>query len=266
MHLNVRTTRDPRNVFGRVPRALEGRIASGNAGAPSGSTARPGFSRRHAPHSLGRVLLTLLVGLILEVGSVMAAKGQGIRPVRPDDASGTSAAVVVDGALPLVYTTQLFPTDEQGKVIAAGRAEDQASAVLDRLEATLRAAGSGLDRLVRVHVSAASEDTLPAFRAAFSRRISGKAHPAVSFVVGRWPGPKPCSLWMRSQPRCRAHGPGNTSQSCRLERGSSSRARQTQAPTSPRRPARLWRALTRPSSTWASTAKGSSRSRRSSGR
>jgi enamine deaminase RidA (YjgF/YER057c/UK114 family) len=126
----------------------------------------------------------LAVGLTLAAGLVTSAEGQGIRLVRPDDTSGASAAVVVDGGLTLAYTTQFFPTDERGKVIGAGRAEEQAGAVLDRLEAALRPAGSGLDRLVRVHVSAAKTEVIPAFRAAFSQRTAGKARPAVSFVVG----------------------------------------------------------------------------------
>jgi enamine deaminase RidA (YjgF/YER057c/UK114 family) len=56
--------------------------------------------------------------------------------------------------------------------------------VLDRLESVLRGSGSGLDRLVKVNVYAARAEALPAFRAAFARRMGDGGRPAVSEVVG----------------------------------------------------------------------------------
>src|ERR1700728_66514 len=41
-----------------------------------------------------------------------------VRQVRPDDATGTSAAIVVDGAANLAHTEQILPIDAGGKVIA----------------------------------------------------------------------------------------------------------------------------------------------------
>jgi enamine deaminase RidA (YjgF/YER057c/UK114 family) len=107
-----------------------------------------------------------------------------IREVRPDDTTGTSAAAVVDGAANLAYTEQIMPIDADGKVIAPDQAGDQAAAVLDRLESTLKDGRSGLDQLVKVDVYLARPDALPAFQKAFTRKMAGKARPAVSYVVG----------------------------------------------------------------------------------
>jgi len=107
-----------------------------------------------------------------------------VRQVRPDDATGTSAAVVVDGAANLAHTEQILPTDADGKVIAPNRAGEQAAAVLDRLETTLKGVQSGLDRLVKVDVYIARPDAVAIFQQAFARRMAGQARPAVTYVVG----------------------------------------------------------------------------------
>src|SRR5262249_46847414 len=110
------------------------------------------------------------VWLLAEMtGAVMADPGG--RWIRPDAASGTSAAVVVDGGLPLAHTAQLWPEVQGGTALGAGRADAQAGALLDRLDAVLQEVGSALDRLVRVHVYAARADVLPAFHTAFARPI-----------------------------------------------------------------------------------------------
>ena len=107
-----------------------------------------------------------------------------VRQVRPDSATGTSAAIVVDGAANLAHTEQILPVDADGKVIAPNRADEQAGAVLDRLETTLKGVQSGLDRLVKVDVYIARPDAVATFQKAFARRMAGKARPAVSYVVG----------------------------------------------------------------------------------
>jgi enamine deaminase RidA (YjgF/YER057c/UK114 family) len=107
-----------------------------------------------------------------------------VREIRPDDATGTSMAVVVDGAANLAFTEQIMPVGADDKVIAPGRVDEQVGAVLDRLESTLKDANSGLERLVKVDVYLARPDALPAFQKAFARKMAGKARPAASYVVG----------------------------------------------------------------------------------
>jgi enamine deaminase RidA (YjgF/YER057c/UK114 family) len=100
--------------------------------------------------------------------------------IGPDEAAGSSRAVVV-GHAALAHTGQVLPLDEGNRV--TGKAEAQTGRVLGHLETALKAAGSGLDRAVRLHFYLARADVLPAVRTALARRFAGKG-PAVSFVVG----------------------------------------------------------------------------------
>ncbi len=126
------------------------------------------------------------IGIVHVISTACAAAGP-IRAVRPDDATGTSAAVVVDDAANLFYTRQLLPVGADQKVIAPKRADLQAAAVLDRLESTLMGAQSGLDQLVKVDVYLARANALGTFQKAFARRMPIGARPAVSYVVGALP-------------------------------------------------------------------------------
>src|SRR5262245_37961597 len=76
--------------------------------------------------------------LVLAVAGPAAAADPRLRWVRSDPASSTSAAVVVDPAMPLVHTTQLWPQDDQGRIVGPGDADAQAEAALGRLENALR--------------------------------------------------------------------------------------------------------------------------------
>src|SRR5437762_2347309 len=93
------------------------------------STARTGTASRPAGMALA-VLVPVVVPRAV-------ADDRGIRAIAPDEASRTAAAVVVDGAKDLVHTAQLLPVDARGRIVGPGRAEEQAVAVLDRLEAVL---------------------------------------------------------------------------------------------------------------------------------
>src|SRR5262249_8088872 len=76
--------------------------------------------------------------LVLAIAQSAAAADPKLRWIRSDSATSTSAAVVVDAALPLVHTTQLWPEDEKGRIVGPGDAGAQAEAALDRLEQALR--------------------------------------------------------------------------------------------------------------------------------
>jgi enamine deaminase RidA (YjgF/YER057c/UK114 family) len=112
------------------------------------------------------------------------ARADLVREVRPDEATHTSAAVVVDASAPLLHTPQLLPTGADGLTIVAGGAAEQANALLDRLESALKAAGSGLDKLVKVDVYLARPDVLAPFQKMFAAKLKGLAQPAISYVVG----------------------------------------------------------------------------------
>lgn len=120
-----------------------------------------------------RVLLALLVASSAQAGEPPA------RHVHADQAPGGSAAVIVDEAVALVHTAQIFPDAEKDDPAS------QIESVLDKLGATLDAAGSGLDqRLVKLHVVIERADLAPAIREAFAKRAPGRG-PAWTVVVGK---------------------------------------------------------------------------------
>ncbi len=106
-----------------------------------------------------------------------AWSGELVLEVLPDDAASTSAAVVVDPSAHLVLTGQIVAGPGDRGIV------EQTREVLDRLEATLKEVGSGLNRLVKVDFYVASGDDLPAVRGELARRLAGQSRPAVSFVV-----------------------------------------------------------------------------------
>lgn len=140
-----------------------------------------------------------------------AGAAEGVREVRPDEKSSTSAATVVEGALPLAHTAQLFPVDAKGQVVAPGRAEAQADAVVDQLDSVLRSIRSDSGRLIKVHVYAARADVVPAIEAVLARRLAGKARPAIAYVVGALAEPEALVAMdaIAVAPRADAPGPVN---------------------------------------------------------
>src|SRR5690349_1634701 len=122
-----------------------------------------------------RSMVAILAGLALAAPSGSSAGDHRVRPIAPDQTSATAAAVIVDGVTPLAHTAQILPLSDREGVVQRGKAGRQAESVLDRLEASLEAAGSGTDRLVQVHFYAVDAESLDAIRAAFAERVAGKA-------------------------------------------------------------------------------------------
>lgn len=112
-----------------------------------------------------------------------------IRRVRPDPSTGTPAAVVVPAETALLFSSQaLAPSDPTSNPSS----DEIASEVLDRLQSTLRAVGSGLDRAVRLHVVLDDPELLPALRSTLADRFPDGDGPALTVVVGALPRP-----WLR---------------------------------------------------------------------
>jgi enamine deaminase RidA (YjgF/YER057c/UK114 family) len=98
-----------------------------------------------------------------------------------DAPQGMSQAVIVQG-LPLVHTRQLLPLDAAGKLVGEGSVDAQIEQVLTNLEAVLKDSGSGLDRLVRVHIYALAPATVTRVRELLSKRLAPAVRPAISAV------------------------------------------------------------------------------------
>ncbi len=105
-----------------------------------------------------------------------------VRYLPLDAPAGMSQAVVVQG-LPLVHTRQLLPLDGEGKLVGEGSADEQIEQVLTNLEAVLGAAGSGLDKLVRLNVYALSHQTAGRVREQLSKRLDPTVRPAITAVL-----------------------------------------------------------------------------------
>ena len=109
-----------------------------------------------------------------------------LRAIEADPRRGRAGAIVVEeGAL--VHTALLYPMDAQGRLQGAGDAHAQASYVLGNLDTAVRAAGTGLDRLVRLHVYVADASVTAAVDRLLAERFSGAAAPAVTIVESRMP-------------------------------------------------------------------------------
>ena len=71
----------------------------------------------------------------------------------------------------------------KGNSLAKGSADEQIEQVLDNLEAVLDAAGSGLDKLVRLNVYALSHQTADRLRELLSKRLDPAVRPAITAVL-----------------------------------------------------------------------------------
>ena len=113
-------------------------------------------------------------------------EGVRLRAIDADPRRGRAAAVVVEeGAL--VHSALLYPLDAQARLQGAADAYAQATYVLGSLDTAVRAAGTGLDRLVRLHVYVADASVTPAVNRLLAERFSGAAVPAVTIVESRMP-------------------------------------------------------------------------------
>jgi len=111
-----------------------------------------------------------------------SAAGPSIRYLPLGAPAGRSQAVVVDQA-PLVFTRQLFSTDGDGALVGAGSAEKQSEQLLTNLETVLKAAGSGLDKLVRLHLYALSHEAAECVLEQLRKRVDPEVRPAVTIVL-----------------------------------------------------------------------------------
>jgi len=137
-------------------------------------------------HKQGRRMrLTIaLLGLGILLTTVPRLTADELRGIEPNEATGSSRAVVV-GDVPLAHTSQLLPLDASGRVVGS-KATEQCGKLLDDLAAALADVGSGLDRLVKLNVYAARGEDVPAIEKVFAQRFRGVHKPAVSYVVTRF--------------------------------------------------------------------------------
>jgi enamine deaminase RidA (YjgF/YER057c/UK114 family) len=127
--------------------------------------------------------LLALFGLLLFPALGPAIRAADVEAIGRDPISGASQALVVD-SVPLAHTAQMLPLDSRGRLVGKSKPDVQIAQVLDNLETALNAAGSGLDRAVKINFYLATQDIVPAVSKVLTKRLAGKNKPAVSFVVG----------------------------------------------------------------------------------
>jgi enamine deaminase RidA (YjgF/YER057c/UK114 family) len=132
--------------------------------------------------SLAAAVMACCLATVAHCPAAEETAEPSVRYLPLDAPAGMSQAVVVQG-LPLVYTRQLLPLDATGKLVGEGSADKQIEQVLDNLDAVLGAAGSGLDKLVRVNVCALSHETANRLREHLAKRLRPAVRPAMTVVL-----------------------------------------------------------------------------------
>ena len=122
--------------------------------------------------------------------SAVAADGgaASLRSVSPNAATGTAGAVVVSG-YHLAHTAQVVAVGADGKVAEPNDAGRQTGRCLELLDAVLKEAESGLDKIVKLHICVAKPEHIAEVQQVLSLRFSSGMKPAVTFVVSTPPHP-----------------------------------------------------------------------------
>ena len=146
---------------------------------------------------VGLLVGLLSAGLVLPDASGVGSCGQPnalvtsaarLRAIDANASQGRAAAVVVEeGAL--VHSAILYPVDAGGGPQGGTDAYAQATHVLGSLDTALRAAGTGLDHLARLHVYVADASVTPAVDRLLAERFAKGTTPAVTIVQSRMPQP-----------------------------------------------------------------------------
>lgn len=147
--------------------------------------------RRNICVRTGTVLAVTVATLLIAGTSLFAADSKdraecpdaGIRYILPNSATGSSMATVTESA-PLAHTSQILALDEDTQIVGAGNAGRQTARILETIDLVLNQAGAGLDDLLKLNVYVTSNRVAEEVRAEFASTFSGRAKPAVSFVVG----------------------------------------------------------------------------------
>lgn len=110
----------------------------------------------------------------------------GDKPVGAVLPMGNVSASIVDD-VPLIHTTQIFPTDEFGKLVGTGEGGKQSKQLLHNLDAALLELHSGLDQVVKINVYANDSGATTHIRQALEAHFTGRPKPPVSIVATKLP-------------------------------------------------------------------------------
>ena len=106
-----------------------------------------------------------------------------VQYIEPSTETATSRAVMVKD-VPLAFTNQLFPYDENGKLTGISNLGGQVDQVLKNADAALQAAGTNLSALVRIHVYLKDDSMQEQVLARLGELLPAGTRPAITFVSG----------------------------------------------------------------------------------
>ena len=122
--------------------------------------------------------------LVALLATAMHAHGQ-VTHVSLQHGEATLSAAVAPAGAPLVFTAQLLPLNEQGRVSSDSDAAAQTQHLLQRLEGVLQRCGSSIEGLVRLNLYAAGDEAAQVA----SRLIAAQTQAPLSIVVTDQPQP-----------------------------------------------------------------------------
>lgn len=103
---------------------------------------------KHNKKRITIVVLSLFAGIC---GVACTGIKPKIQHIEPKAVSGTSLATVVKD-VPLAFTGQIFPYDENGNPVGASNSKEQLDQVMKNVEKVLASVGSDLEGLVRINL------------------------------------------------------------------------------------------------------------------
>jgi enamine deaminase RidA (YjgF/YER057c/UK114 family) len=103
--------------------------------------------------------------------------------IEPDPETGFSLATVVKD-VPLAFTNQLFPFDENGNIMGSSSLTEQLDQVIRNAEIALKAAGTDLGSLVRIHLYLKNDTMADEALKRLKEALPEGTAPAITFISG----------------------------------------------------------------------------------
>lgn len=128
------------------------------------------------------VFLMLFLGFALESMGQFQSKSSDINYIEPNVDTGTSMATVAED-VPLAFTDQVFPMDDNGNLSAPNDLKVQVNQVMNNLESALKAGDSDLSKLLRLNVYLQKEEHSKPVREFIKELLPEGAFPAITLIV-----------------------------------------------------------------------------------
>ncbi len=134
-----------------------------------------------------RVLTVIVCFLLCSMNSVAQSSRPSekneIRYIESNDLAGSSDAVIVDEN-PLAHTRQFLSIDSKGAIIGKGNLKSQLEQIFKALGQSLKDAGSGTEKIVKLNVFLNTPDLIEEVGRLISARFQAGKKPSITYVAG----------------------------------------------------------------------------------